>query len=62
LETFDYILPLSKNIDISLPINIENFIIIKGSLTNDGAWEAELPPVPPGVISFQLVFLKESTN
>lgn len=62
LETFDYILPLKEHIDIAAPKNTANFHILKGKLTDDGAWETELPTTNPGVISFQLVFIKgEST-
>lgn len=57
LETFDYILPLRDNINLEAPKNAENFFILKGKLTEDGAWEAELPPSEPGVISYQLAFL-----
>lgn len=58
LETFDYILPLKEHIDIASPKNTANFYMLQGNLRNDGAWEAELPTTNPGVISFQLVFIK----
>jgi hypothetical protein len=44
LETFDYILPLREPIDVECPKNIENLLVLKGKLTDDGAWVVELPP------------------
>lgn len=55
LRAFDYLLPLKTQLDIAA--HQEDFIVLKGGLTNDGAWEADLPDLDPGVISFQLVFL-----
>lgn len=62
LSSFDYMLPLRKPIDVSHPKVLNDFTLLKGTLTRDGAWQAELPPCQPGVISFQLVFLKPGTT
>jgi glycogen debranching enzyme len=36
--------------------------MLRGKMTDDGAWEVELPPYNPGVISFQLVFIKGTST
>lgn len=38
LSSFDYMLPLKKSIDISSPKVLKDFTIVKGNLTQDGAW------------------------
>lgn len=58
LQSFDYILPLKQNIDIKSHKTDENFIILGGKITEDGAWESDLPSFAAGVISFQLVFMQ----
>lgn len=60
LRAFDYLLPLRTSLDIAK--HQEDFIVLKGRLTNDGAWEADLPELDAGVISFQLVFLEQDST
>lgn len=55
-------LPLKQPIDLASTKTSDNFIIIKGNLNYDGAWQADLPPFDPGVISFQLVLRPAGTN
>jgi glycogen debranching enzyme len=51
------LLPLSEHVDINDEKVKQEFHVLQGKLTKDGAWETYLPEFPPGVINFQLVFL-----
>ena len=62
LESFDYCLPLKANIDITSEKTKTNFTVLTGLLKKDGAWEVDLPPSQPGVVSFQLAFTKPGSN
>jgi hypothetical protein len=62
LEGFDYILPLKEHIDIASPEIEANFLVLRGELREDGAWNVQLPPSDPGVVSFQVVFIKRGST
>jgi hypothetical protein len=62
LEGFDYILPLREHIDVASPKINESFLVLRGELREDGAWYAELPHSDPGVVSFQVVFIKRNST
>lgn len=57
LNSFDYILPLTQEFDLSSKACQENFTVLKGKFDPDGAWYVELPDKVPGIVSFQVAFV-----